>query len=223
MTVDSPHERSRDARAGSATSRGSGSVSLPVRRYGARAALVEVDSATDAAALADWARVAGVVADDIVPAATTVLFDGVDADRLEELLAGWRPRSATVAGRFVEVPVRFDGADLAAVAAHWGVGEDEVVGRLTSYELTSAFCGFAPGFAYLAGLPEELAVPRLPRPRERVAAGSVALAGPWCGIYPTSSPGGWRIVGHTEIVLWDVTAEPPALLAPGTRVVLRAC
>lgn len=202
-------------------------MSLPLRRYGERAALVEVDSAVQAAELAEWARVAARPAhldvEEIVPAAATVLFDGVDIGRLRALLEGWRPRSATVAGAFVEVPVRFDGADLADVARRWQVSEDEVVGRLTSYELMSAFCGFAPGFAYLAGLPEELAVPRLSSPRERVEPGSVGLAGSWCGIYPSASPGGWRIVGHTEMVLWDVDREPPAVLAPGTRVVLRPC
>lgn len=202
-------------------------MSLPLRGYGERAALVEVDSAVQAAELAEWARVAARPAhldvEEIVPAAATVLFDGVDIGRLRALLEGWRPRSATVAGAFVEVPVRFDGADLADVARRWQVSEDEVVGRLTSYELMSAFCGFAPGFAYLAGLPEELAVPRLSSPRERVEPGSVGLAGSWCGIYPSASPGGWRIVGHTEMVLWDVDREPPAVLAPGTRVVLRPC
>jgi KipI family sensor histidine kinase inhibitor len=198
-------------------------VSLSIRRYGDHAALVDVDSAVQAAALADWARGAGVVADEIVPAARTVLFDGVDVAALERALAGRRPSSATVAGPFVEVAVRFDGADLGDVAGRWGVSEDEVVGRLTSFELVSAFCGFAPGFAYLAGLPEELAVPRLATPRQRVEPGSVGLAGAWCGIYPSASPGGWRIVGHTEAPLWDVERVPPALLAPGTRVVLRAC
>lgn len=193
-----------------------------IRRYGDRAVLVDVDDAVQAAALAAWARARGVVAQEIVPAARTVLFDGVDPTALAAL-EEWRPRSASVAGAFVEVPVRFDGPDLADVADRWGVGADEVIGRLTSYELTSAFCGFAPGFAYLAGLPEELAVPRLARPRERVEPGAVGLAGPWCGIYPTASPGGWRIVGHTDVELWDVDREPPALLAPGTRVVLRAC
>jgi KipI family sensor histidine kinase inhibitor len=198
-------------------------VSGLLRPYGARAALVDVDSALEAAALADWARVAGVVADEIVPAASTVLFDGVDVAALAGVLERWRADSATVAGAFVEVPVVFDGPDLADVAARWGVGPDEVVARLASYELTSAFCGFAPGFAYLAGLPQELAVPRLETPRTRVEPGSVALAGPWCGIYPTASPGGWRIVGHTDAVLWDVARQPPALLAPGTRVRLRPC
>ncbi|WGL53926.1 allophanate hydrolase subunit 1 [Nocardioides sp. BP30] len=200
---------------------------VPLRPYGKRAALADVESAMQAAALADWARAAvragRLEVEDIVPAARTVLFDGVDLRGLDELLAGWEPRSAAMTGALVEVPVRFDGPDLADVAERWGVAADEAVGRLTSVELTSAFCGFAPGFAYLAGLPEELAVPRLTSPRERVAPGSVGLAGSWCGIYPSASPGGWRIVGHTDAVLWDVDREPPALLAPGTRVVLRAC
>jgi len=194
-----------------------------VRPYGEHAALVDVDSAVEAAALAAWARDAGIHAEEIVPAARTVLFDGTDVARLAALLADWQPRSAAVVGVLVEVPVTFDGPDLVDVAARWGVGEDEVVTRLTSYELVSAFCGFAPGFAYLAGLPSELSVPRLETPRQRVEPGSVALAGEWCGIYPTASPGGWRIVGRTDIALWDVEREPPALLAPGTRVVLRAC
>lgn len=200
---------------------------LKVRPYGEDAALVDVDSAVEAAALAEWARVAcgaaEVRVDEIVPAARTVLFDGIDTARLAAVLADWRSETATRSGPLVEVPVVFDGPDRADVAVRWGVGEDDVVAWLTSHELVSAFCGFAPGFAYLAGLPSELAVPRLETPRQRVEPGSVALAGEWCGIYPTASPGGWRIVGRTDVVLWDVERESPALLAPGTRVRLRAC
>jgi KipI family sensor histidine kinase inhibitor len=81
-----------------------------------------------------------------------------------------------------------------------------------------AFCGFAPGFAYLRGLPAAWAVPRLAVPRARVPAGSVALAGGYAGIYPSASPGGWRLVGRTAVTLFDVRREPPALLSPGTRV-----
>ncbi|WP_026270974.1 5-oxoprolinase subunit B family protein [Salinispora pacifica] len=117
-----------------------------------------------------------------------------------------------------EVPVRYDGADLPTVAGYWDVAVPTVVRRLIGTEFRVAFCGFAPGFAYLTGLPAGLAVPRLPTPRPRVPAGSVALAGPYAGIYPTASPGGWLLVGHTDLPLFDVHADPPARLTPGTRV-----
>jgi KipI family sensor histidine kinase inhibitor len=78
--------------------------------------------------------------------------------------------------------------------------------------------GFMPGFPYLGGLPPELETPRLESPRTRVRAGSVGLAGKQTGIYPLDSPGGWRIIGHTSLTLFDPTLDPPALLAPGDRV-----
>src|SRR3712207_1571675 len=81
-----------------------------------------------------------------------------------------------------------------------------------------AFCGFSPGFAYCRGLPERLAVPRLAEPRPRVPAGSVAVADVYTGVYPSASPGGWRLLGRTDRTLWDPAARQPALLAPGTRV-----
>ena len=115
-------------------------------------------------------------------------------------------------------PVRYSGPDLARVADHWGCTTEEVVDLHTSLEFTSTFCGFAPGFAYLAGLPAERAVPRLESPRARVAPGSVGLADTWCGVYPTASPGGWLLIGTTDADLWDVDRAEPALLAPGTRV-----
>ena len=109
-------------------------------------------------------------------------------------------------------------AVLAEVAELWDTDVDGVVARLGRVELVAAFCGFAPGFAYLAGLGGELAVPRLDAPRPQVPPGSVAVADRWCGIYPTGSPGGWRLLGHTALTLWDPAGDPPALLAPGTRV-----
>ncbi|MEU8419909.1 allophanate hydrolase subunit 1 [Micromonospora sp. NPDC048835] len=118
----------------------------------------------------------------------------------------------------VVVPVIFDGPDLPVVAEHWGVDVAAVRHRLTSTRFRVAFCGFAPGFPYLTGLPAELALPRLATPRPRVPAGSVALAGPYAGIYPGASPGGWQLVGRTDLVLFDVTADPPARLGPGSTV-----
>jgi KipI family sensor histidine kinase inhibitor len=118
----------------------------------------------------------------------------------------------------VTIPVIFDGPDLDEVATMWGVAPEEVMGRLERIPWRVAFCGFAPGFAYLAGLPYQFAVPRLATPRAKVPAGSVGLADRYAGIYPSASPGGWRLVGHTEVTLFDPDRIPPALLVPGTRV-----
>lgn len=192
---------------------------LRVVPVGADAVIVEVADASAALSLALWAREGRIDAVEIVPGASTVLFDGLATGTdLETLLRPWRPDTSPVGGPEVVVPVVFDGPDLSVVADHWGVGDDAAVGRLTSLELVSAFCGFAPGFAYLAGLPVEWSVPRRAEPRARVEPGSVALADRWCGVYPTASPGGWQLVGRTDSLLWDAERTPPALLAPGTRV-----
>lgn len=186
---------------------------------GAKAVLVEVDDATAARHLATWARAREVAAEEVVPAARTVLFDGLaDPGALAGLLAGWSPGDSAIEVGLVELEVRYDGPDLAFVAEQWGIGEGEVAEAHAEVEYVASFCGFAPGFAYLAGLPEERAVPRLDSPRAKVPPGSVALAGSWCGVYPTASPGGWRILGITGAVLWDATRAEPALLPPGTRV-----
>jgi allophanate hydrolase subunit 1 len=126
--------------------------------------------------------------------------------------------AGAVAGGHVEVPVVYDGDDLGAVAALWGTDVRGVIEQLSGTEFRVAFCGFTPGWAYLTGLPEELAVPRLETPRPRVPAGSVALADGYAGIYPSASPGGWRLVGRTDVQLFDPDSDPPALLTPGKRV-----
>lgn len=189
---------------------------LPV---GPRAVLLEVPDVAAALSLADHCR-AGSLATEVVPTARTVLLDGltVPPERVSSVLATWTPGVAAAHGDLVELPVVLDGEDLPDVARLWGCTAAEVVATLTSTTFTSAFCGFAPGFSYLSGLPADLAVPRMPSPRPRVPVGSVALAGEWAGVYPTASPGGWRLVGRTDAVLWDVDRDPPALLAPGTRV-----
>ncbi|GAA2924178.1 allophanate hydrolase subunit 1 [Streptomyces enissocaesilis] len=157
---------------------------------------------------------------EIVPAARTVLLDGLDGPGdFAQRLAGWEiPPLAPGVGGAVEIPVRYDGPDLAAVAELWDVPEGEV-GRIHAATVFRvAFCGFAPGFGYLTGLDERYAVPRRATPRTAVPAGAVALAGAYTGVYPRVSPGGWQLIGSTEEVLWDHTREPAALLTPGTRV-----
>ncbi|MFB6624623.1 allophanate hydrolase subunit 1 [Streptomyces sp. NPDC056374] len=157
---------------------------------------------------------------EIVPAARTVLLDGVaDPDRLAVELSGWEvgPLPARVGGA-IGIPVRYDGPDLAEVAALWGVSVEAAVRIHTAAEFRVAFCGFAPGFGYLTGLDERYGVPRRATPRTAVPAGSVALAGPYTGVYPRSSPGGWQLIGTTDAVLWDTGREPAALLTPSTRV-----
>lgn len=196
---------------------------VQVRLAGAHAIVVECgpDVAAWRAELARRREADDLVATEIVPGARTILIDGVpDAARLAERIAGWAapPPEASTAGPLVQVPVVYDGPDLDAVARLWGVTPDEVVRRHTGTEFRVAFCGFAPGFGYLTGLPAELAVPRLPTPRPRVPAGSVGLAGPYTGIYPTASPGGWLLIGRTDLPLLDLERDPPTLLAPGTRV-----
>ena len=186
---------------------------------GPRALLAEVADVGEALALATWARGARLGADEIVPAARTVLLDGIDdVAATREALSRWQPSAEVPAGELVEIAVHYDGEDLEWVAESWGTDVDGVVARHTGTDFVSAFCGFAPGFAYLAGLPDDLAVSRLDSPRSQVPEGAVGLAGAWCGIYPTASPGGWRLIGHTDEQLWDPTSAQPALLAPGTRV-----
>lgn len=194
---------------------------------GRDAVLVEVADAVEAVDLAAWVRGGGAPLVgplvDVVPAARTVLLDAgrpLDVDAVRRAVAAWRPGgSAAGAGAaVVEVPLVLDGPDLDDVAARWGTDAAGVGEVLTTTAFTATFTGFAPGFAYLAGLPEERSVPRLPSPRPRVPAGAVGLAGTWCGAYPTASPGGWRLVGRTTAALWDADREPPALLVPGTAV-----
>ncbi|MEU5096634.1 allophanate hydrolase subunit 1 [Streptomyces sp. NPDC020996] len=194
---------------------------LPV---GDSALLVEVSSDEEARALhAELSRRradGALSAREIVPAARTVLLDGLDEpERLaRELAAADVPPAPPRTRAAVEIPVRYDGPDLADVAEHWGVSAREAARIHAETEFSVAFCGFAPGFGYLTGLPPRYDVPRRAAPRTAVPAGSVALAGPYTGVYPRSSPGGWQLIGRTDTVLWDHTRVPAALLSPGTRV-----
>ncbi len=161
---------------------------------------------------------------DAVLGARTVLLRGEPSD-LRALVDRSEPGdiAAGAAGDEIEVLVTYDGPDLADVASHTGLSEDEIVAAHTGTPWTVAFGGFAPGFAYLVGGDERLAVPRRGSPRTSVPAGSVGLAGEFSGVYPRSSPGGWQLIGRTEAVMFDVDRDPPALLLPGTQVRFVEC
>lgn len=197
-------------------------------RVGADAVLVEVASPAEATALhAEVVRrvgAGGLSVTDVVPAARTVLLDGVpDPASLAREVADWDvPQVPAAVGETVHIPVRYDGPDLADVAACWGVDVAEVAAIHAAGTYRVAFGGFAPGFGYLTGLGPDRSVPRRATPRTEVPAGAVALAGEFTGVYPRASPGGWQIVGTAlDVVLWDAEREPPALLAPGTTVRFR--
>jgi KipI family sensor histidine kinase inhibitor len=197
---------------------------MRARSFGDRALLLECGGTAEVRAAYAEAlrrREAGELAcTDLVPAAKTLLLDGLDdPDGVIASLDDW-PSEPTddTEGELVALAVRYDSPDLESVAEHCGLDVDEVVRRHREASYVVAFCGFAPGFAYLTGLPPELEVPRLDEPRSKVPPGSVGLAGTFTGVYPRSSPGGWRLIARTDETLWDVEREPPALLAPGTRV-----
>jgi KipI family sensor histidine kinase inhibitor len=170
----------------------------------------------------DGTRPPGV--DDLVPAARTILvrFDPhvTTRDDVRSWLRGTRPAAVTAGGQgnTVHIDVRYDGPDLEEVGAVTGLGVDGVVAAHTGAVWTVAFAGFAPGFGYLVGGPESLHVPRRSTPRTSVPPGSVGLAGEFSGIYPRSSPGGWQLIGSTDVALWDTDRDPPALLRPGVTV-----
>jgi len=181
---------------------------------GDRAVLLDCDSLADATA---WFE--ALTGADPVLGARTVLLRG-DPGALRALVSSRRP-SASAAGNEYEtvvVPVTYDGPDLAAVARLTGLSEKDVIAAHTGTAWTVGFTGFAPGFAYLVDGDPRLQVPRLETPRSTVPAGSVGLAGPFSGIYPRASPGGWQLIGRTDIDLFDLHRTPPARLQPGMRV-----
>lgn len=169
------------------------------------------------------ARLPGVI--DVIPAACTVLVTvepgARDLAALGRDLALIRPTAglAASAAPVAEIPVCYDGPDLAEVATLTGLAVPEVIRLHHFAEYRVGWLGFSPGFGYLTGLDPALAqVPRLDTPRLSVPAGSVAIAGGLAAVYPADSPGGWRLLGRTNATLWDLGRGTPALLAPGMRV-----
>ncbi|HWX01168.1 5-oxoprolinase subunit PxpB [Collimonas sp.] len=175
-----------------------------------------------AAKAAHWPHVR-----DVVPGMNnlTILFDPLASDGrqlAEKLQAAWDADSISQkTGRKIEIPVVYggdSGPDLEQVARHTGLAPGEIVKRHTAAEYIVYFIGFQPGFPYLGGLDPKLATPRRSEPRLLVPAGSVGIGGSQTGIYPAASPGGWQLIGRSELQLFDPGASPPTLLQPGDRV-----
>lgn len=193
---------------------------MQLRRCGTDAVLVEVDSLGEVEAVrAVAAGFPDVV--ELVPAARTVLIvtrpGALQAVRNALTTADLVHRPEAV-GAEVVIEVRYDGPDLDLVAETAGLTTAEVVELHAGADYRVAFCGFAPGFAYLTGLPEPLRQPRLDSPRTKVPAGSVGVAGEFTAAYPRATPGGWRLIGRTDAPLFDPRRPTPALLTPGDRV-----
>jgi KipI family sensor histidine kinase inhibitor len=194
---------------------------VDARPAGDRALLLEVPGTEEALRIARRLKEACPELTDVVPGHRTVLavWESVPATDLAALAAEeLAVPGAAVPGTDVEIAVTYDGPDLEAVSTETGLSPEEVVTRHSGAEYLVAFIGFAPGFAYLVGGDGRLTVPRRAEPRERVPAGSVGIAGPYTGIYPRESPGGWQLLGRTDTVMFDPRRDPPACLAPGDRV-----
>lgn len=202
-------------------------MTLNVLPYGPSALLVETGGLAPALIAEELRLLEGVI--DAVPGAGTVLLTFETAERSEresirfftDQIHALKPGSGGQqqdGGSEVTIPVRYDGADLAAVAELSGMRQAEVIAAHAGGVYRVSFMGFAPGFGYLEGLPSPLHLPRRETPRTHVPTGAVAIAGPYTAVYPRQSPGGWLLLGSTEIDLFDVSARPPARLRPGMRV-----
>ena len=197
-----------------------------VRPFGEASFLVDVDGPEAAQGLRRALvaePIAGVT--DLVPGRDSLLveFDALAADAraLEAALASRSPMRATTS-RLRQIPVVYDGPDLAEVAALVGLSEAQLIEAHAAGDHQVLFGGFAPGFAYVGGLPKGWRIPRLSTPRTRTPAGSVAVADGMTGIYPAELAGGWRVIGRTPVTLFDPRRLPPVYLAAGDRVTFRA-
>jgi len=162
---------------------------------------------------------------DVVPTESTMLVRCEHksarrsvVDNLNEILSVGNVAEREVNVEPLEIEMVYDGQDLEIVATACGMSVEEVIHRHLSSEFVAAFCGFAPGFAYLSGLDPLLHLPRRETPRTRVPAGSVSIAAMYSAVYPSPSPGGWHLLGTTDATLWNVESDPPALIEPGRRV-----
>jgi KipI family sensor histidine kinase inhibitor len=204
---------------------------MRVHAYGLHATMIDQLPPMSAAVLRDVflisCRERGLSCIDAIPAAHSLVIthdielgDEIRAvantiiANFAEVNIGTQEANSTI----TEIPVCYDGDDLADVAEQCSLSIDEVVALHCSVVFSVEFCGFAPGFAYLHGLPAALHLPRRHSPRPRVPAGAVAIANHYSAVYPSESPGGWHLLGTTKLRMWDITRDPPALLQPGQRV-----
>lgn len=190
-----------------------------VSAYGWQAALIECEP-NEVSAVSSMCLQSGLFT-EVVPAECTVLVcwnEQVSISQIENLVSTIVPAAEAAEGRLVEIPVRYDGQDLDEVAQLIGLTKSEVIELHSSTTLTAAFAGFAPGFMYCIGLPTVLQLPRRATPRVSVPAGSLAMADTYTAIYPLNSPGGWNLIGTTDVQMFNASAKQPSLLLPGDRV-----
>jgi inhibitor of KinA len=145
-------------------------------------------------------------------------IDPLEAERALREALGRSVEVTPTEARTIEIPTRYDGPDLEETARASGMSADQLVSLHCEREYVAFFLGFLPGFAYCGTLDPRIVAPRLPRPRERVRAGSVAIADGQTAVYPFESPGGWRILGSTHAVMFDPSREPATLIRAGDRV-----
>ena len=193
-----------------------------IRRYGSAAWLIECDASEVTGLLA--AIDSGLPSvTEATPGARSLLvrYDpaATDADDLARQLKQLTPKEADPASEeIVTLPVSYTGPDLQSAASACGLTVNELISRHHAPIYSVAFCGFAPGFAYLTGLDSRLQLPRRSSPRSRVEPGSVAIAAEYSAVYPSASPGGWHLLGNCPTVLFSIDRDPPAVLLPGKRV-----
>ncbi|TMC78778.1 MAG: 5-oxoprolinase subunit PxpB [Chloroflexi bacterium] len=197
--------------------------------FGDGALLVELGDGIDdalaarARALADAWDAQGQLRAVPAYASVVVRFDPlrlapVDAEGKVKQLAKAVDHVGMEGGRVVEIPTHYDGPDLFETAERSKLSVETLIELHSAREYRAFFLGFLPGFAYCGVLDPRIVAPRLLRPRERVPAGSVAIADGQTSIYPFDSPGGWRLIGRTDATVFDSTREPPVLIRPGDRV-----
>ena len=184
--------------------------------------------ALSAAAALECAKVPGVVEVTSSYQSVAIFFDPtrVEHDMKEKINALVASTGARALGktRKIAIPVCYEpefALDFGRIEAETKLSADEIIELHSSAEYTVVCIGFMPGFPFLAGLSEKLRVPRLPSPRTKVPAGSVAIANAQAGVYPLESPGGWNLIGRTPLRLFRVNEDPPTLLQAGDRVRFR--